>query len=98
MNLGEVVDRNAFSDEIFLIEVAPDGNTRNLTYSQLHRDADALARGLTKRGLKRGERIGILAGNSAEYRARTRSNQLQAAARHHRLHHRRFEDRTDARG
>ena len=67
MNLGEVVDRNAFGDEIFLIEVAPDGSSRNLTYSQMHRDADALARGLTRRALKRGERIGILAGNSAEY-------------------------------
>ena len=66
-NLGEVIDRAAFGDDCWLIEVAADGSARELTYSQLHRDADALARGLAKRGLRRGDCIGINAANSAEY-------------------------------
>lgn len=66
-NLGEVIDRGAPGDGPWLIEITADGRQRSFTFAALHRDADAVARGLLNRGLKRGESIGILAANRAEY-------------------------------
>jgi acyl-CoA synthetase (AMP-forming)/AMP-acid ligase II len=66
-NLGEVIARDASRDVPWLIELAADGGERTITYPQMHAEADAVARGLLRRGLARGARIGLLAANSATY-------------------------------
>ncbi len=66
-NLGEVIPRDAEPQEIWQIEVGPQGEIRQFTFADLHQKADAVARSLTARGHKRGEAVGILAGNCAEY-------------------------------
>jgi non-ribosomal peptide synthetase component E (peptide arylation enzyme) len=37
-----------------------------LTYDQLDRDSDALARGLAKQGVKKGDRVAVSLGNNLE--------------------------------
>ena len=66
-NLKEVIARDASRDMPWLIELAADGGERTITYPQMHAEADAVARGLLRRGLARGARIGLLAANSATY-------------------------------
>lgn len=66
-NLGEMVPRGLPGAARWLTEVAPDGAERALDYAQLHAQADGVARGLLARGLARGERVGVMAGNSARY-------------------------------
>jgi acyl-CoA synthetase (AMP-forming)/AMP-acid ligase II len=66
-NLGEVIARDTARDVPWLIELAADGSERTVTYPQLHAEADAIARGLLRRGLARGARVGLLAANSATY-------------------------------
>ncbi len=66
-NLGEVIGRDLPGDRPWLIEVGPDGSERTIDFAGFHAQADALARGLLKRGLDRGSAVGILAANSAEY-------------------------------
>ena len=66
-NLGEVIPRDAALDATWLVEVAPDGVVREISFAQFHAEADAVARGLLARGLARGAGVGLLAANRAEY-------------------------------
>ena len=66
-NLGEVIPRDVPAGTTWMIEIAPDGGVRQLSFPQFHEQADALARGLLRRGFQRGARIGLLAANRAEY-------------------------------
>lgn len=66
-NLGEVAPRDIGGDALWQIELAPDGGIRRISYREFHEQADGVARGLLARGLQRGDAVGILAGNSAEY-------------------------------
>ena len=66
-NLGEAAPRDIRSDATWQIELAPDGGVRRISFADFHRDADGLARGLLARGRERGDAVGILAANSAEY-------------------------------
>ncbi|MGO4395364.1 class I adenylate-forming enzyme family protein [Variovorax sp. M-6] len=66
-NLGEVIARDAVRDAPWLVEIAANGSERVIEYAQLHADADGVARGLLRRGLSRGARVGLLAANSADY-------------------------------
>jgi acyl-coenzyme A synthetase/AMP-(fatty) acid ligase len=40
---------------------------RILTYGQLDRDSNALARGLSKKGVKKGDRCAVMLGNNVEF-------------------------------
>ena len=65
-NLGEVIGRDRPADAALLIEIL-DGRDRTIPAGAFHGAADALARGLLRRGLKRGDAVGIYAANRAEY-------------------------------
>jgi long-chain acyl-CoA synthetase len=66
-NLGDLLDQSADPDKVALIDLGADGRAREYTHRDLDAAAQAVARGLIARGYKRGERIAILAANSAEF-------------------------------
>lgn len=69
-NLAAILDPTAPDDRPFIIQLSPDGDEQlRLTYGEGRRRIAALARGLLKRGLKRGEAVAIVAANSADYLA-----------------------------
>ena len=65
-NLGGAVAACVDPAAIALIDIG-DGAPRSFRYADIERLSNALARGLLRRGLRRGERVAILAANSAEY-------------------------------
>ncbi|MBL6652173.1 MAG: AMP-binding protein [Reyranella sp.] len=67
-NLAAILDPAAPDDRPLIIQVSPDGDEGfRLSYGTGRRRIAALARGLLKRGLKRGEAVAIVAANSADY-------------------------------
>jgi long-chain acyl-CoA synthetase len=67
-NLAAILDPAAPDDRPLIIEVSPEGDERlRLSYGEGRRRIAAVARGLLKRGLKRGEAVAIVAANNADY-------------------------------
>ena len=67
-NLAAILDPTAPDDRPFIIQLTPEGDEQfRLSYGQGRQRIAALARGLLKRGLKRGEAVAIVAANSADY-------------------------------
>lgn len=66
-NLGEMVPRRLPGEVTWLTEIAHDDSERSITFAQMQAQADAVARGLLARKLARGERVALVAGNSARY-------------------------------
>ena len=67
-NLAAILDPAAPDDRPLIVEVSPDGDEQlRLSYGEGRRRIAALARGLLKRGLRRGEAVAIVAANSADY-------------------------------
>jgi acyl-CoA synthetase (AMP-forming)/AMP-acid ligase II len=66
-NLGDLVDRTAPADKIALIDCLDWEHPREYSHGEIDGLARACARGLLRRGLRRGDVIAILAGNRAEY-------------------------------
>ena len=64
MNVAEILDRNAV---IFADREAVVDTDRRWTYPQLRRDADRFAHALTELGVRRGDRVCLFLGNSAEF-------------------------------
>jgi acyl-CoA synthetase (AMP-forming)/AMP-acid ligase II len=66
-NLGDAIGRSGDPDAPMIIGVGSDDPETILSRAELDAMADAFARGLIKRGLKRGDRIAILSANRPDY-------------------------------
>ncbi len=68
-NLGDILDATKTPDKVVLIEAGHDGTSTRVAYTARALDGliDAVARGLLKRGLRRGDAVGVLSLNRAEY-------------------------------
>lgn len=67
-NLAAILDPAAPDERPFVIEVSPEADEQlRLSYGAARRRIAALARGLLKRGLERGDAVAIVAANSADY-------------------------------
>jgi len=67
VNLGDLLDRSRPADAIAVIDCRDWARPREYTYGEVDRLATACARGLLRRGLRRGDAVGILSGNRAEF-------------------------------
>ncbi len=72
LNLGGLIDPSGDRDAVALIDLAgaePGGDGRSHTRGEIDALADAVARGLVRRGLARGDAVAILAENSVRFLA-----------------------------
>ena len=67
VNLGDLVDRSRPASATALIDCLDWERPREYSHGEIDQLAKACARGLLARGLRRGDAVGILAGNRAEF-------------------------------
>jgi acyl-CoA synthetase (AMP-forming)/AMP-acid ligase II len=66
-NLGQLICRDCDLSKIAIIDLGTKGQVREISYADLDLTANGVARALTRRGFERGDRIGLLSANSADY-------------------------------
>jgi long-chain acyl-CoA synthetase len=67
INLGDLIRRDRDLSKVAIIDLGGEQVPREFTFRQIDDMADGVARALTKRGLARGDRVGILSANRAEF-------------------------------
>jgi acyl-CoA synthetase (AMP-forming)/AMP-acid ligase II len=65
-NLGRCFDASLTPDKVAIIDIADWDHPAEFTYAQFDAECDAVARGLLKAGLSRGDRVGVLSLNRIE--------------------------------
>lgn len=68
-NLGDLIPRDRDAGKIAIIDLGGEETPREFSFRRLDEMADAAARALQARGLRRGDRVAILSANRAEYLA-----------------------------
>ena len=68
-NLGDLIVRDREPSKVAIVDLGGEQAPREFTFMQLDAMANAVARALAGRGLRRGDRIAILSLNRAEYLA-----------------------------
>jgi len=68
-NLGDLIPRDRDLQKIAIVDLGGEQGPRQFSFAQLDEMANAVARALVKRGLKRGDRVALLSLNRAEYLA-----------------------------
>jgi long-chain acyl-CoA synthetase len=68
-NLGDLIPRDRDLSKVAIIDLGGEQVPRELSYRQIDDMANGVARALTRRGLVRGDRVGILSANRAEFLA-----------------------------
>src|SRR5260370_3362813 len=66
-NQGDAIARAVPLDALALIDAGGTGSERRYSYDDIFRRSGAVARGLHKRGLKRGARVAVLSAKRAEF-------------------------------
>src|SRR6187549_1926444 len=69
INLGDLIRRECDRDKIAIIDLGGETAPREISYGELDAIANGVARALLRRGLARGDRIGVLSANRAEFLA-----------------------------
>jgi acyl-CoA synthetase (AMP-forming)/AMP-acid ligase II len=68
-NLGDLIDRDRDLGKTAIVDLGGEQAPREFSYAWLDSTANAVARALSRRGFARGDRIGILSVNRAEFLA-----------------------------
>ena len=66
-NLGDLINRDLIQDKPAIIDLESAGAPREYPYGEFDALARGVAKALLEKGLKRGDRVALLAANSAEY-------------------------------
>lgn len=68
-NLGDIISANADPDGLALVELDERLGETRYTFGEIDALADAVARGLLRRGVRRGQRVAVLSANNARFLA-----------------------------
>src|SRR5436189_4098911 len=68
-NLGDLIRRDGDLSKVAIIDLGGEGVPCEYTYAELDAMCMGVARALSKRGFKRGDRIAVLSANRSEYLA-----------------------------
>ncbi len=66
-NLGDLIRRDRDPRKVAILDLGGEDGLREFTYGQLDAMANGVARALSRRGLVRGNRVGILSANRTEF-------------------------------